>query len=1004
VVQPTNIGFELHIPAAASRAQRYQPLRAALIFLAARIKEKEKSAADEDTDINHNFENLENRRIDMEGDLLGFDGPSPPADSATTSAAVEKNGNGEPAAPSFDLLSGSPVKQALSSEEPDTATATSIPSTSDNDSALDFAKPPPPSEENTLDAMDATVSMNGGLTYNDNTMQHQQSVNLMDFGGSSNGGVGDTEAPALDLVTPSSETFPPEQQEAQQLDLFDGAPLSTATESNLLDHRDSFAPVVSDNGGDGGLVDLFVQSASVAPSADATMTDNTGTAEGAIDDPFSAFSSAAPAATSTVDPFTTNMVPTSELSGDNTAQPEEDNATNAGQEQTIDPTDAIEKAPDNANSARMDEPQKSKDVEKSDLINVDTSTQHLNGGDEPKSSPTEERTLNVAPSLTVNDSLPLTAPPSAGIPKVVESIQEAETNLPLEPVTTTSADEEDKKEEDQDTNDLPPSNSTPAAARTTPVKYSKDAVGDPPSQAKSPIRPIPPSPSPDTSDETTLKQHIMLLEKELHAAHSLIMELQHHDNDEEQRPGDAVMVELQANLQKEMTRRAEAEDKMRLAQTECQKLGEEYKTFKVESKASLDQLSKELETVTMEKNELLTEVEQIREERDEQARKEMALTTRLNAAKKKEAVKANAAEHYEDQVEHLQQQAEKYKQELESMTAERDQLNQELIEWKTYAEKRTKQLETALNDEKKLNDERKRKMKGFVEAKTEEVRAAKADYVSLQTELDQTSHSLKELNQRYKQLHAQWVQSQTRNRELQRDMTKMKKDSEKMLKAGGTLEARLSRSAQESEDHKNKRIQAKNELMSVLSQLEAERAVNARLQESLRMTFTPKALSQQQTIQEAIDEFEGALQRLSIRLGRPLPPPMNPNDALMANPMGDQASEDGSVLETDFDSLEDDDARAGVSSSNNLSEINSNKVLQKLEVETQRVSRKIVSFSSSVERMHALLEGAGPRNCVDVFSNMFLSGQAAQNEETRAITGERRPTARNYRDGTGTLT
>ncbi|KAL3926452.1 MAG: hypothetical protein SGARI_005603 [Bacillariaceae sp.] len=134
----------------------------------------------------------------------------------------------------------------------------------------------------------------------------------------------------------------------------------------------------------------------------------------------------------------------------------------------------------------------------------------------------------------------------------------------------------------------------------------------------------------------------------------------------------------------------------------------------------------------------------------------MALTTRLNSAKKQEASKANVAEHYEDQVEELQKQASDYKSGIEVMTAERDQLQQELGEWKTYAEKRTKQLETALNDEKKLNDERKRKMKGFVEAKTEEVRAAKADYVSLQTELDQTSHSLKELNQRYKQLHAQW--------------------------------------------------------------------------------------------------------------------------------------------------------------------------------------------------------------------------------------------------------
>jgi hypothetical protein len=61
--------------------------------------------------------------------------------------------------------------------------------------------------------------------------------------------------------------------------------------------------------------------------------------------------------------------------------------------------------------------------------------------------------------------------------------------------------------------------------------------------------------------------------------------------------------------------------------------------------------------------------------------------------------------------------------------------------------------------------------------------------------------------------------------------------------------------------------------------------------------------------------------------------------------------------------------------------------LQKLEMETQRVSKSIVLFSANVERMHALLEGAGPRNCVDIFSNMFVYGGSGQNEETRAITG-----------------
>jgi hypothetical protein len=525
-------------------------------------------------------------------------------------------------------------------------------------------------------------------------------------------------------------------------------------------------------------------------------------------------------------------------------------------------------------------------------------------------------------------------------------------------------------------------------------------------------------PTQGTSDQ------VEVLRKELHAAHTLIMQLQHHENVEEERPGDAVMVELQANLQKEMTRRAEAEEKARvtiakskrieeeyvtfkkvskasllkmtssvdslqanlqketsrrsearLALAKSKQIEEEYTTFKTASKANLNKMTSSVEILTREKNAMETEVVEIREERDEQARKEMALTTRLNAAKKKEAVKANAAEHYGDQVDQLEFAVKEYGSQVESLTAERDQLKVELGEWKEYAEKRTKQLETALNDEKKLNDERKRKMKGFVEAKTEEVRSAKADYISLQTEMDQNSHSLTELNQRYKQLHAQWVQSQTRNRELQRDSMKMKKDSEKMHKVGGSLEARLSRSAQESEDHKNKRIHARNELMSVLAQLEAERSVNSRLQESIKMTFTPKALSQQQTIHEAMDDFEGALQKLSTRIGRPLPPTFS-NDS---NAFSDKDSLVGGSSE--LQDSENDDTIDNDESSNQgtvtLSEINTNRAVQKLENETQRVSQNIMKFSATIERMHGLLDGGGTKNCVDVLSQMLMmSGNA----------------------------
>jgi len=60
-----------------------------------------------------------------------------------------------------------------------------------------------------------------------------------------------------------------------------------------------------------------------------------------------------------------------------------------------------------------------------------------------------------------------------------------------------------------------------------------------------------------------------------------------------------------------------------------------------------------------------------------------------------------------------------------------------------------------------------------------------------------------------------------------------------------------------------------------------------------------------------------------------------------------------------------------------LSEINTNRAVQKLENETQRVSQNIMKFSASIERMHSLLDGGGTKNCVDVLSQMLMmSGNA----------------------------
>jgi hypothetical protein len=142
------------------------------------------------------------------------------------------------------------------------------------------------------------------------------------------------------------------------------------------------------------------------------------------------------------------------------------------------------------------------------------------------------------------------------------------------------------------------------------------------------------------------------------------------------------------------------------------------------------------------------------------------------------------------------------------------------------------------------------------------------------------------------------------------------------------------------------------------------------LQESIKMTFTPKALSQQHTIHEALDEFEAALQKLSTRIGRPLPPTFSKDpdafddkESLVGGSSQLQENENGDTIDID------ESINQGTVT---LSEINTNRAVQKLENETQRVSQNIMKFSASIERMHSLLDGGGTKNCVDVLSQMLL--------------------------------
>ena len=93
---------------------------------------------------------------------------------------------------------------------------------------------------------------------------------------------------------------------------------------------------------------------------------------------------------------------------------------------------------------------------------------------------------------------------------------------------------------------------------------------------------------------------------------------------------------------------------------------------------------------------------------------------------------------------------------------------------------RVKMSEAALVEERNLNEERKKKMKVFVETKAEELRAAKTANDELRAELTETSGALKSVRGKLEHMTKQFDHVSTKNRELTREMNWLKKNSEQL--------------------------------------------------------------------------------------------------------------------------------------------------------------------------------------------------------------------------------
>jgi len=426
-----------------------------------------------------------------------------------------------------------------------------------------------------------------------------------------------------------------------------------------------------------------------------------------------------------------------------------------------------------------------------------------------------------------------------------------------------------------------------------------------------------------------------------------------------------LLVDLQSSLQKQMEARAEAENTARQLESKLAEYEARISKFS-DMEDELEKMNATMVSLVTDKTKVESELDRMRESKEESERREMVLSNRLNDAKKKEAVKSNAAGRFESENDSLKTELSSTKEKLITVTAAREKLESSLEKLKKKCVDRVKSAEQSLAEERNLNEERKKKMKVFIETKAEELRIAKSDNDELYNEVTEARSTIRDQRSALEQLRFDLETSQTKNRELKRDIERMRKSSEKLHKMGDTLEHELVKSAAETEEHKNKRLTAKHELMTILRTLEAERNISGKLRDSIKFTFTPKALSQQQLLTESLKEFEGELLKLSRRLGRQLPPSQIQNDD------ADNNEGEGNGQSGNASMNAASPGTAGRKKNiRGRSELDSDRLLSNLESETQKVSQGIMALTSSVERLHYLLDDSHDRSCMNVLTHVL---------------------------------
>lgn len=423
------------------------------------------------------------------------------------------------------------------------------------------------------------------------------------------------------------------------------------------------------------------------------------------------------------------------------------------------------------------------------------------------------------------------------------------------------------------------------------------------------------------------------------------------EKDERRAKVEALVEEVQFRLEAEMNRRAESDSELRKGRETMKSYDEKLKGYESE------------------KLKFETEVARLREMTEESEQRVAVLSNRLNEAKKKEANKASTAGRLDAENEQLREDLQTTQNELDRITKAKAKLEANMEKLKQKAVERVKQAETALAEERELNEERKKKMKTFVENKAEEVKIAKESVCDMQKELEETRASLRSSRDREEVFQKELESTRLKNRELQRDIDRMKRNSEQLHQAGNSLEQELEKCASETEEHKKKRMSAKHEIMQLVRTLESERAVSAKLKEAVKFTLTPKALSQQELLTECLRDFELELERLAAKTGKAFLP--SAEKSVIAR---DESSNDSDAAEINDIPLKPKKSRSS------KSDLDTERLISNLEQETQHVSRGIMSLAGDIERMRSLLNDDSMFSCMSYFSNILAGPGEAKHQ------------------------